>query len=260
MNALVDPGATVNAIRRSLVSHLKIEETQKPPLRLADGTASKAPAGEIVLNLCWDGVSEKVKFLVLEDPSHPIILETNWIARVEVVVSLSEAGVMEAKRGGFKLANLKKSTAEVETADWLAACLMPEDEASLSNPPTVRKVTFIPSQSLAFIQMDIVTSEKESSGREERQIIVNRTYSARPGREWVIPSSLIIQHEDGISVPILNPTSKLIRFYAGEEIVEIETATELHNPKSAEELLCSLTQQTEISNKQGSSDCFPACW
>ena len=161
---------------------------------------------------------------------------------------------MEAKRGGFKLANLKKSTAEVETADWLAACLMPEDEASLSNPPTVRKVTVIPSQSLAFIQMDIVTSEKESSGREERQIIVNRTYSARPGREWVIPSSLIIQHEDGISVPILNPTSKPIRFYAGEEIVEIETATELHNPKSAEELLCSLTQQTEISNKQGSSD------
>ena len=97
---------------------------------------------------------------------------------------------MEAKRGGLKLADLKKSTAEVETADWLAACLMPEDEASLSNPPTVRKVTVIPSQSLAFIQMDIVTSEKESGGREERQIIVNRTYSVRPAREWVIPSSL----------------------------------------------------------------------
>ena len=91
VNALVDPGATVNAIRRSLVSHLKMEETQTPPLRLADGTASIAPAGEIVLYLCWDGVSETVKILVLEDSSHPIILGTNWIARVGVVVSLSEA-------------------------------------------------------------------------------------------------------------------------------------------------------------------------
>ena len=92
VNALVDPGAAVNAIRRSLVvSYLKMEETQTPPLRLADGTASKAPAGEIVLNLCWDGVSETVKILVLEDSSHPIILGTNWIARVGVVVSLSEA-------------------------------------------------------------------------------------------------------------------------------------------------------------------------
>ena len=88
---------------------------------------------------------------------------------------------MEAKRSCLKLADFKKNTAEEETTDWLAACLMPEDEASLSNPPTVRTVNVIPAQFLAFIQMDIVTSEKESSGREERQIIVNRTYSARPG-------------------------------------------------------------------------------
>ena len=254
LNALVDPGATVNAIRRSLVSHLKIEETQTPPLRLADGTASKAPAGEIVLNLCWDGINEIVKFLVLEDPSHPIILGTNWIARVGVVVSLSEAGVMEAKTGGLKLADLKKSTAEEETTDWLAACLMPEDEASLSNHPTVRKVTIVPAQSLAFVQMNVAASGNGSVEGEERHIIVNRTYSARPGREWVIPSSMISQHEDGLYVPILNPTSKPIRFYAGEEIVEIETASQLNKPKSAEEILCSLTQQSETTNKKDPSD------
>ena len=42
---------------------------------------------------------------------------------------------MEAKRSCLKLADFKKNTAEEETTDWLAACLMPEDEIFLSNPP-----------------------------------------------------------------------------------------------------------------------------
>ncbi len=251
MSALVDPGATVNAIRRSLVSHLKIEATQTPPLRLADGTASKALAGEIVLNLCWEGISETVKFLVLEDPSHPIILGTNWMARVGVVVSLSEAGVMEAKKGGLKLSDLKKNALESETTDWLAAYMMPEGEESLANQLTVRKVTFVPAKSLAFIQTEMKTPERKTIG-QEGSFIVNRTYSARPGREWIIPSSLITEQEAGLFVPILNLASKDIRFYAGEELVETETAIELKMPESTEESLCSITQQTK--RKHGSSE------
>lgn len=252
VSALVDPGATVNVICRSLVCHLKIEETQTPPLRLADGTASKAPAGEIVLNLCWEEISEEVKFLVFEDPSHPIILGTNWIARVGVVVSLSEAGVMEAKRGGLKLSDLQKNAPKSETNDWLAACMMPEEDKSLSNHLTVRKATVVPAKTLAFIQMDMTSPERKTIGKEEHQFIINRTYSARPGREWIIPSSLITEQEDGLFVPILNLTSRNIRFYAGEELVEAEIAPELQILESTEEFFCSLTQQKE--SKQGSSE------
>ena len=110
LNALVDPGATVNAIRRSLISHLPIEKTQTPSLKLADGTASRAPVGEIVLNICWNGHCEDVKLIVLENPSHPIILGTNWIASRGVIVSLSEDGVMVATTGGLKLSDLKRNT------------------------------------------------------------------------------------------------------------------------------------------------------
>jgi predicted aspartyl protease len=74
---MVDPGATVNVIRQSLVSLLNVQKTQTFPLKLADGTASKKPIGEIVWNICWNGQNEEVKLLVLENPSHPIILGTN---------------------------------------------------------------------------------------------------------------------------------------------------------------------------------------
>lgn len=59
LNALVDPGATINAICQSLVSHLKIGRTQSPQLRLDDGTNSKVPIGEIVLNICWAEQNEQ---------------------------------------------------------------------------------------------------------------------------------------------------------------------------------------------------------
>ncbi len=219
--ALVDPGATVNAIRRSLVSHLKIEETQTPPLRLADGSTSKEPIGEIVLSLCWEGKSEVVRFLVLEDPSHPIILGTNWIARVGAVVSLSEAGVMEAKTGGLRLSDLKKNIDE-DTTDRMAACMMPEDEISLSQSLVEREAVAVPTKSPGSIKM----SAAEETVEIENQAIVNHTHSVGPGEEWVTTKSLITQFE-------------------GEEIAEIEIATDPNKP--TENFSCGLSPKSETA-------------
>ncbi|KAI9553758.1 hypothetical protein GHT06_019016 [Daphnia sinensis] len=235
LNALVDPGATVNAISQSLVSHLRIGRTQSPPLRFAHGTTSKAPIGEIVLNVSWEGQKEQVKLLVLGGPSHPIILGTNWIARVGVNVSLSEKGVMEARAGGLKLSDLKKDTSETESNDWLAACMMPEKEVEQApRSLTVQKTTILPAQSLVFVQVGPSETGKGTNENSDQEFIINRTYSARPGKEWVIPSSLITHNEAGLFVPVLNPTLNTIRFNSGEEIMQVEVTTELEKPKSPE--------------------------
>jgi hypothetical protein len=111
---------------------------------------------------------------------------------------------MEAKRGGLKWSDLKNDALEQEAIDWLAACMVPEREESLSYHVTVKKVTIVPAKTLAFIQMDRKTLEEKTIGQEERQLIVNRTYSVQPGREWIIPCSLITEREVVLSIPILN--------------------------------------------------------
>jgi hypothetical protein len=84
-----------------------------------------------------------------------------------MVVSLSEAGVMEAKRRGLKLSDLLVNAPESKTLDWLAACMMPEEEESLSKHLTVRKVTVVPNNSLALIHMDMTSLEGKTIREED---------------------------------------------------------------------------------------------
>lgn len=99
---------------------------------------------------------------MLGEPSHPIILGANWIARVGVTVSMSEKGVMEARAGGLKLTDLKKNTCETESNDWLAACMMPDKEIEpVSGTLTVQKMTIVPAQTLVvFVQVGPSTTGK----------------------------------------------------------------------------------------------------
>lgn len=90
-----------------------------------------------------------------------------------------------------------------------------------------------------------------------QQFVINRTYSARPGRDLVIPSSLITYNEVGLVVPVLNPTLNTIRFYSGEEIMHVEVGTELKKPKSTEEFLCSLTRRKVTTDQTDSPDFIP---
>ncbi|KZS04739.1 Uncharacterized protein APZ42_032245 [Daphnia magna] len=200
VSALVDPGATVNVICRSLVCYLKIEETQSPPLRLADGTASKAPAGEIVLNLCWEEISEEVKFLVFEDPSHPIILGTNWIARVRVVVSLSEAGVMEAKRGGLKLSDLQKNAPKSETNDWLAAWMDNRVADALSRLPIWEPNLKTEQPSICSLRMTGYSSQEVAFGsrvipRSRRSGVLYRKITNENGKKHQLVAPSILPRE-----------------------------------------------------------------
>ncbi len=69
--AMVDTGATINAIRKDLVAHLTFDPSSVGCVALADNGRAK-PLGEISTVLMWKGKSDGVTFVILENLHRPI--------------------------------------------------------------------------------------------------------------------------------------------------------------------------------------------
>lgn len=142
--AIVDGGATINTIVQAAIPTHSIDSTETV-FMVATGTYIH-PAGEITLNVTWEGVERTVKFIVLETAASPIILGTRWAADVGAVTHYDDKECkMKCIRGAKAVQQLAESLTEMEqkeetigaTHKEVFAEKAAEEEAPFSINPTV---------------------------------------------------------------------------------------------------------------------------
>lgn len=105
---------------------------------------------------------------------------------------------------------------------------------------TNRSVT-IPPLSLGFLPVQKFGNERITPSE---CLIVNRTFSAEPGNEWVIPNSIITKLEGCYYVSMLNPSRKSITVQAGKEIAGLQSMESTTWPVMTEETVYGLSEKT----------------
>ena len=211
---MVDTGATINAVRSDLVSHLKLEPTEIECVALANDDR-EAPLGEVTVRMEWEKKVIEVKLIVLKNLYRPLILGTGWIAATDAVIYFNKGKI---------LARAKESEDFQNFVNNRPAAL--EEEVLVITKPVI-----IAACSLTFVKMK--PKEKPTAVGEQQHRVVHPSHCEKPKRGWVVPSCIVIERDGECLVPILNPTCQSVRFYPGEEIVTSERMTE----KEAEELV-----------------------
>ncbi len=236
--AIVDGGATINTIIQAAIPTQPIDPTETV-FMVATGTHIH-PIGEIILNVAWEGVERAVKFIVLESAASPIILGTRWAADVGAVTHYDDKErKMKCIRGAKAVRQLADSLAEMEQKEKTIGAAheeittekSAEEETPFSINPTVETVetttimplivarmTIVPPESLRFVKM----KKTEPATFKRNGWLVERAYSADPDKQWVIPNCLVDDNDpDYLHVPVLNPSTKPVRLYGGEEVAEV---------------------------------------
>lgn len=132
--------------------------------------------------------------------SHDLILGTDWINQI----------------GGI---SIHPSTSSVIIEPFT-------DHQFHSPPETYRtdRAVIVPPLSLAFLPIPKQTDDK--GFRHSQCLIVNRSFSANPGAEWVIPNSILTELGDHYYVSIFNLTRKPITVQSGQQVSWIELIEE----------------------------------
>jgi hypothetical protein len=154
---------------------------------------------------------------------------------------------MKCIRGAKAVQQLAESLTEIEkkeetigaTHKEMSTEKAAEEEAPFSINPTVEttetakttttiplivaRMTIVPPESLRFVTM----KKTEQAAIEKNGWLVERAYSADPDKQWVIPNCLVNDNDpDYLHVPVLNPSTKPVRFYGGEEVAEVSRLME----------------------------------
>ena len=192
---MVDSGANASVIRYSIIASINHLITPVSSiLKMADGRSVET-VGELELKVEWKSKKEKITVLVLMELSHDLILGPDWISQI----------------GGI---SIYPSTSPVN--------IEPFTDGPSETYRTDQSVN-VPPLSLAFLP---IPKQNDVSSSNSQCLIVNRSFSANPDAEWVIPNSIITELGDPYYVSILNSSKKTITVQSGQQIFGIELITE----------------------------------
>lgn len=272
--ALVDTGASISAVKTRTVKYLENKREGKI-LKSMRGVDNKKVQidGVVSLGVKWQGKQIELKEVaVVRSAPFALILGIDWIiaSKTNIIV---EEGLLKLKAGvdnesvkiekaisddvGGKSEIVEESCSdrkgkEVEgtpefSDDFFTTI---EKELPSKRTPTMEvKLTQrinIPPLSLAFISG---VSRSDIMGT----VMLKRTCGAAPGKEWLIPSSLVNVEKGKLKVPVLNLTNKNLKLKRKEvkAFIDIDVEEEVSNLEK-EEIGCSFVNSekncSEISD------------
>lgn len=215
---MVDSGASISAMK--LVITQPIQHCIIPlsmPIKMADGRLAETIGGiEVIVE--WGKRKDNMRIPVLQELAHDLILGMDWINKI----------------GGI---SIYPTSSQVAIQPFVG-------DSSSNLPQVYRTIHFIiiPPLSMTFLPVQKFGKNEES--RSTVCLVINRTFSAEPGNEWVIPNSLVTELNGCYYVSMLNPSSKPITIQSGKEIAGVEVIESMDWTILNEKMMCSMSTET----------------
>ncbi|XP_057376131.1 uncharacterized protein LOC130697026 [Daphnia carinata] len=201
-------------------------------LKMADGNYVET-VGILNITVNWETKSETLKVPLLQELSHELILGVDWIQRIGGI-SLFPNGAHLIVKAVTKCDHSKISSDVIQKIDTLY----------------VFETTILPAMSLAFIpaQERGITGALFSNSKKQLWV-VNRSFSAKPGNEWIIPNCLLPNLGNTLYIPVINPSMKPITFHIGKDITVAERIPITYWPQFLDETIGSFTRGSPTENR-----------
>ena len=229
--------------------------------------------GEVSLTGRWRGVTTDLPIvLVVKNPVRSLILGADWIlwsgshvhpqdgklvCSVYRPLQWDRASIQQDQHEEIKsesIVELSEDTAPSEQPESLAVGVEDEGESAVSDIETEETPSWeenqqrlepfgsvnIPPKTLGFIPAKVPAGTGETW-------LTATTSSARPGREWVIPRSLLKAENSVVQIPVFNIGHRVFERFRLNQIIVAEEVQVIEEPsqnavRSKENVVGSITE------------------